>query len=125
MQWIRSAKERLGKCSEPTGDKESLSSKSAQLTVLQSELPEGQEKLEKALSVAAQACQLADPEDKDIIEEEVALLQEELDVYLESLTRTKQLVEAGIVRWTEYEDQYKDAADWLALTETHVQGLIF
>lgn len=50
------------------------------------------------------------------------MLQEELDVYLESLTRTKQLVEAGIVRWTEYEDQYKDAADWLALTETHVQG---
>lgn len=71
VQWIRGAKEKLGKCSEPTGDKEALSSKAAQLTVLHAELPEGQVKLEKALSVAAQACQLADPEDKDIIEEEV------------------------------------------------------
>jgi len=76
VQWIRGAKERLGKCSEPTGDKESLSSKAAQLTVLQSELPDGQAKLEKALSVAAQACQLADSEDKDIIEEEVRMIVE-------------------------------------------------
>lgn len=80
MQWIRGAKERLGKCSEPTGDKESLSSKSAQLTVLQAELPEGQAKLEKALSVAAQAIELADPEDKDIIEEEVNLCQRSVDM---------------------------------------------
>lgn len=63
----------MGKCSDPTGDKENLNSKAAQLTILHSELPEGQQKLEKALSVAAQACQIADDEDKDIIEEEVIL----------------------------------------------------
>lgn len=33
MQWIRAAKEKLSKCSEPTGDKESLSSKVSQLKV--------------------------------------------------------------------------------------------
>lgn len=55
----------------------------------------------------------------------MALLQEELDIHVESLARTRQLVEAGIVRWTEYEDQYKDACDWLAQTETLVQGKIF
>ena len=33
MQWIRAAKEKLGKCSEPTGDKESLSSKAWHLKV--------------------------------------------------------------------------------------------
>jgi hypothetical protein len=33
MQWIRVAKEKLSKCSEPTGDKESLSSKVSQLKV--------------------------------------------------------------------------------------------
>lgn len=114
----------MGKCSDPTGDKENLTNKATQLTVLHSELPEGQAKLEKALAVAAQACQIADSEDKEIIEEEVALLQEELDIYLESLTRIKQLVEAGIVRWNEYEDQYKEACDWLAQTETLVKGKI-
>lgn len=112
----------MGKCSDPTGDKESLVSKATQLTVLNSELPEGQSKLEKALAVAAQACQIADSEDKEIIEEDVALLQEELDIYLESLSRSKRLVEAGIVRWNEYEEQYKEAGVWLAQTEALVQG---
>lgn len=82
VQWIRVAKERLGKCSEPTGDKESLASKISQLKVLQSELPDGQKKLERALERGNAACQIADSEDKEIIEEEVALLQEEYDNYV-------------------------------------------
>lgn len=82
VHWLRASKERLGKCSEPTGDKESLSSKSSQLKVLNSELPEGQKKLENALEQGDIACQIADDEDKDIIEEEVALLQEDYDTYV-------------------------------------------
>lgn len=82
IQWLRVAKERLGKCSEPTGDKESLATKIAQLKVLHNELPEGQQKLERALEQGNLACQIADDEDKEIIEEEVALLQEEYDNYV-------------------------------------------
>ncbi|XP_032455805.1 nesprin-1 isoform X11 [Nasonia vitripennis] len=122
VQWIRVAKERLGKCSEPTGDKESLASKIAQLKVLQSELPEGQKKLEKALEQGNLACQIADDEDKEIIEEEVALLQEEYDNYVDSLNNTKSLLEVAIVKWTEYEDQYSEAAEWLTQTEQLVQS---
>ncbi|XP_059468655.1 muscle-specific protein 300 kDa isoform X2 [Neocloeon triangulifer] len=122
VQWIRAAKERLSKCSEPTGDKDSLSSKVSQLKVLQSEQPEGQKKLEKALEQGEVAYQVADKEDKEVIEEEVALLQEEFDNYVDSLTHTKFLLEEGIVKWTEYEDQYQEATDWLSQTEGHVQG---
>ncbi|XP_008555407.1 muscle-specific protein 300 kDa isoform X6 [Microplitis demolitor] len=121
VQWIRVAKERLGKCSEPTGDKESLSSKITQLKVLQSELPEGQQKLEKALERGNAACQIADAEDKEIIEEDVAMLQEEYDNYVDSLNNTKSLLEVGIVKWTEYEDQYSEATEWLNQTEQLVQ----
>ncbi|XP_046474495.1 muscle-specific protein 300 kDa isoform X6 [Neodiprion pinetum] len=121
IQWIRVAKERLGKCSEPTGDKESLSSKITQLKVLESELPEGQQKLEKALQQGNAACQVADAEDKEIIEEEVALLQEEYDNYVDSLNSTKSLLEIGIVKWTEYEDQFSEASDWLTQTEQLVR----
>ncbi|XP_018395829.1 PREDICTED: nesprin-1 isoform X2 [Cyphomyrmex costatus] len=121
VQWIRAAKERLGKCSEPTGDKESLASKITQLKVLQSELPEGQKKLEKALEQGNAACQIADAEDKEIIEEEVALLQEEYDNYVDSLNNTKSLLEIGIVKWTEYEDQFSEATEWLTQTEQLVQ----
>lgn len=122
IQWIRVAKERLGKCSEPTGDKESLASKITQLKVLQSELPEGQKKLEKALEQGNLACQIADADDKEIIEEEVALLQEEYDNYIDSLNNTKSLLEVGIVKWTEYEDQYSEAVEWLNQTEQLVQS---
>lgn len=122
MQWIRAAKEKLGKCSEPTGDKESLSSKAWHLKVLQSETDEGQAKLQRALEAGDAACQGADEEEREVIEEEVAMLQEELDTYLEQLARTKGLLEAGIVKWTDFEDQHKEASEWLSRTETLVQS---
>ncbi|XP_064211053.1 muscle-specific protein 300 kDa isoform X18 [Tribolium castaneum] len=122
VQWIRLAKERLSKCSEPTGDKESLGSKLSQLKALQNELPEGEKKLETALEQGDKACQYADEEDREIIEEEVGLLQEEFDNYVDSLNSTKNLLEIGIVKWTEYEEQYQEALDWLAQTENLVQS---
>lgn len=82
VQWIRAAKEKLGKCSDATGDKESLSSKISQLKVLESELPIGQAKLQKALEQGEISCGVADDEDKEEIEEEVALMQEEYDTYV-------------------------------------------
>ncbi|CAH3870841.1 unnamed protein product [Pieris brassicae] len=122
VQWIRAAKERLGKCSDATGDKESLSSKISQLKVLESELPEGQAKLQIALEQGEISCGLADEEDREDIEEEVALLQEEFDTYVEQLNSTKSLIEGGIVKWTEYEEHYKEALEWLSKTEKLVQS---
>nr|XP_034172930.1 nesprin-1 isoform X14 [Osmia lignaria] len=122
IQWIRAAKERLGKYSEPTGDKECLANKITQLKVLQSELPEGQKKLQHALEQGNAACQIADEEDKEIIEEKVALLQEEYDSYVDSLNHTKSLLEEGIVLWTVYEDQFSEATEWLTQTEQLVQS---
>lgn len=80
-QWLRNAKERLSKCSEPTGDKEILSGKMSQLTILESELDEGQQKLDKTLEQGEIACKHSAPEDKEIIEEAMAFLQEEFDNY--------------------------------------------
>lgn len=78
-QWLRNAKERLSKCAEPTGDKEILSSKIAQLTILENEIEEGQKKLDTTLECGEIACQHSEPEDKELIEEAVAFLQEEFD----------------------------------------------
>lgn len=66
--------------------------------MLQSELPVGEEKLQKALQQGEVTCAVAEPEDKEVIEEEVAILQEEFDNYTESLQRTKSLLEVGIVK---------------------------
>lgn len=40
----------------------------------------------------------------------------------EQLNNAKQLIEEGIVKWTEYDDQYKEAADWLNKMEGLVQS---
>lgn len=42
--------------------------------------------------------------------------------YSEQLNNTKALIEGGIVKWTEYEEQYKEALDWLSKTEKLVQS---
>uniref|UniRef100_A0A8D8Q2T6 Nesprin-1 n=1 Tax=Cacopsylla melanoneura TaxID=428564 RepID=A0A8D8Q2T6_9HEMI len=121
--WLRDAKEKLGKCSEPTGDKESLSSKSSLLKVLFNELKDGQEKLEKALKQGEVAVRVAVEEsDKEVIEEEVAVLQDEYDNYADALNRTKKNLEVGIVKWTEFEENYKEAEQWLSQTDAQVQS---
>lgn len=81
-QWLRDAKERLSKCSEPTGDKESLSSKLNQLKILDNEMPEGQKKLEKTLEFGEIAITHSEPDDKLLIEEASAFLQDEFDSYV-------------------------------------------
>lgn len=76
MHWLRAAKEMVNKLSEPTGDRESLSSKVTQVTKLITEKTQGQQKLEEALSKAEAACKASDEEDREIVEEEAAFLQE-------------------------------------------------
>lgn len=40
----------------------------------------------------------------------------------ETLKGSKNLLEIGIVKWTEYEDQYSEALEWLTKTESLVQS---
>lgn len=80
-QWLRNSKESLSKCSEPVGDKETLANKVSQLTVLQSDVPVGKQKLDVALEQGQIACKTAEPEDTDLIEEELGIMQEEFDLY--------------------------------------------
>lgn len=81
-QWLRNAKERLSKCAEPTGDKETLSSKLAQITILENEITQGRSKLEKIFEQAEIACRVSEPDDKEIIDEAMTFLQEEFDNYV-------------------------------------------
>lgn len=122
VQWIRLSKEKLGKCAEPMGDKESLGSKLSQVKILHNEIPIGQKKLENALEEGDKACQVADDVDKEIIEEEVGLLQDDFDSYIEQLGNIKNLLETGIVKWTEYEEQFQDSLQWLSQQEKNVQS---
>lgn len=81
-QWLRSAKERLIKCVEPTGDKETLCSKLSQITVLENEIPDGKSKLDKIFEQGEVAGEISEPDDKEIIEEAMAFLQEEFENYV-------------------------------------------
>ncbi len=122
MNWLKQAKERLAKCSEPTGDKESLQAKLTQLRVLQSEQADGEKKLEEALRTAADACTIALSDDKDIVEEEVAFLQDEYDQFNEEMAKVKGILENGVSRWTDYQELHQEAIDYLNRTQETVQS---
>ncbi|XP_062549338.1 muscle-specific protein 300 kDa isoform X2 [Armigeres subalbatus] len=119
--WIRNAKENINKCTDYKGDKDSLISKMTQLKILENDAPVGQKKLEKALQQAEIACQIVDSGECEAIEKEVALLQEEFDNYCLALKKIGTALENGIVRWTEYDDQYKIAQKWLDNIEGEIQ----
>ena len=122
MTWLKVSQEKLDKCSEATGDKESLASKSSQLKVLTVEKKFGEERLERALRAAAEACKFAWEDDQVIIEEEVAYLQDEYDQYCEDLVRCKSILEGGIVKWTDYQELYQEALEWIDKTEVAVKS---
>lgn len=119
-QWIRNAKEQINKCCEPTGDKEILISKMTQLKTLENDIPNGQEKLQKALEQADIACRNAD--DREQIEEEVAMLQGEFDNYVDVAKHSKKSLELGIAKWTEFVDKQEEALKWLNDKELLIQS---
>lgn len=121
-QWIRNVKEDINKCSESTGDKESLISKLAQLKALESDIPNGQEKLQKALGQANIAIRDAIDEDREQIEEEVALVQGEFDNYVDVVKHSKKKIELGITKWTEFNHKQEEAFKWLNEKEGIVQS---
>merc|ERR1712098_645334 len=122
MTWLKISQDKLDKCSEPTGDRETLAGKASQLKILESERVKGEKRLEAALTAAADACKMALEDDQLIIEEEVAFLQDEFDQYNGDLTRCKGLLEGGIVKWKDYQEMYQESLDWLEKTEKFVQG---
>ena len=122
MNWLRCAKDKLARCSEPTGDKDSLAGKIAQLKVLEGETDDGEKKLEDALRTAAEACAVALDADREIVEEEVALLQDEYDQYSEQMAKVKGTLEGSIVQWTDYQEMYQEALEYLGRTEEAVKN---
>ena len=122
MNWLRCAKDKLARCSEPTGDKDSLAGKVAQLKVLEGETDDGERRLEDALRTAAEAVAIALDADREIVEEEVAFLQDEYDQYSEQMAKVKATLEGGIVQWTDYQEMYQEALEYLGRTEEAVKG---
>lgn len=121
-QWIRNAKEEINKCSEPSGDKETLISKLTQLKALENDIPNGQDKLQRALEQANIAIRGASKEDRDQIEEEVGLMQGEFDNYVDVAKHSKKKIELGITKWTEFDKKQEEAFKWLNEKEGTVQS---
>jgi nesprin-1 len=64
MQWLKTAKEKLEKCSERVDEKDFLSEKLTHLKILEAEVDEGKGKLDYALQMAIDACSLALDDDR-------------------------------------------------------------
>ncbi len=79
--WIRNAKERLTKISDPVGDSTEITTKLVQLKILHSEVPEGQLKLDAALDKGRETCNVVDEDDCEVIERDLAQSAEEFDNY--------------------------------------------
>lgn len=59
-----------------------LGGKLSQIIVLENEIPQGKIKLEKIFEQGEIACKNSEPDDKEIIEEAMAFLQDEFDNYV-------------------------------------------
>ncbi|XP_043244080.1 nesprin-1-like [Amphibalanus amphitrite] len=122
ITWLQTARERRAKCAEPTGHRDALASRMTALKLLEADVSEGQSLLDSALELAKAALQVAeDEDDREVIEEQVAKLQAQMDDYRESVAATRELLESGVVKWTKYEERLKQCQAWISDKESEVQ----
>jgi nesprin-1 len=79
---FQNSRDVVNKYAEPSGDKEKLVYKLTHVQKAENDIENGQKKLENALKQGELACRKIDTEEKEMIEQEVAILQEEFDNYV-------------------------------------------
>ncbi|XP_054713817.1 LOW QUALITY PROTEIN: muscle-specific protein 300 kDa-like [Uloborus diversus] len=121
-KWLSASREKLSKCATPSGDRDVLREKTSKIKVLQSELDEGLEKLRHAARFGEIAKASVVEEEKTMIDEELARMQEEYDVLKESVAEIKISLDVGLVKWNEYDEQFEKCSQWLIEMEPLVQS---
>ncbi|GAB6020485.1 hypothetical protein CHUAL_003173 [Chamberlinius hualienensis] len=125
QQWLKLAKEKLGKCVEACGDKDILASKLTQIDVLKKEADEvGEVKLATVLSLGTAIVGIDESEDADSIEDEFISLKAEFEEYKKSLESTKLILEKAMSNWNDYNEHLSKCSQWLEETEQSVQGYL-
>ena len=107
MAWLKSINDKLDKIGslDAASQSDDHSSKLTSLKIIESDNDvTGGEKLAYALKKAGEACGIALEDDKYIVEEEVAFLQDEYDKFNEKLVKTKTSLERSIVQWKDYRE---------------------
>ncbi|CAG0880678.1 unnamed protein product [Cyprideis torosa] len=123
LTWLRTVREALTKCSDLVGDKGSLSTKLTQIQVLEAQTSEGQKKLDDALKLFRESVSATEvEEDKEVMEQEVAILQDEFDSFVSDLEKVKNSLERGVANWSEFDEKYQECSDWLVKAEEEMHS---
>ncbi|XP_013784499.1 nesprin-1-like, partial [Limulus polyphemus] len=124
-RWLNTAKEKLSKCAQPSGDKEVLKGKTSKIKVLQAEQDEGLQKLNHALELSEQTKQqLEEQAEKDVIDMDVKRIEEEYKQFKANVDEMKSSIDVGMVKWNEYEEQFKKCSKWVEETEPLLQSFL-
>ncbi|KFM65651.1 Nesprin-1, partial [Stegodyphus mimosarum] len=122
-KWLSQSREKLSKCAMPSGDRDVLRDKTNKIKILQSELEEGLEKLRQAARYGEIAkANVEDEEEKLMIDDELARLQEEYENLKENVSEIKISLDVGVVKWNEYDEQYSKCSQWLSEMEPLVNS---
>ncbi|CAN8009134.1 unnamed protein product, partial [Ixodes pacificus] len=121
--WLEQAQEKLNKCAEPSGDRAELKSKHGILKVLEAEQEEGQKRLQLVLALAETARGfLEDSQEREHVDEEAGRLVSAVEDFESRMSQVKSLLDVGLVKWDEYEEQFQRCQDWLNKHEPQVRS---
>ncbi|XP_037575539.2 muscle-specific protein 300 kDa-like [Dermacentor silvarum] len=121
--WLEQAQEKLNKCAEPSGDRNELRSKHGTLKVLEAEQEEGQKRLQLMLALAETARGFMEDEaEQQHVDQEAGLLVKAVEEFEERMAQVKSALDVGLVKWDEYEEQFRRCQDWLNQYEPQVRS---
>ncbi|KAL1429843.1 hypothetical protein MTO96_015704 [Rhipicephalus appendiculatus] len=121
--WLEQAQEKLNKCAEPSGDRNELRSKHGTLKVLEAEQEEGQKRLQLMLALAETARGFMEDEvEQQHVDQEAGQLVKAVAEFEERMAQVKTALDVGLVKWDEYEEQFRRCQDWLNQHEPQVRS---
>ncbi|XP_049267233.1 muscle-specific protein 300 kDa, partial [Rhipicephalus sanguineus] len=121
--WLEQAQEKLNKCAEPSGDRNELRSKHGMLKVLEAEQEEGQKRLQLMLALAETARGFMEDEvEQQHVDQEAGQLVKAMEEFEKRMAQVKSALDVGLVKWDEYEEQFRRCQDWLNQHEPQVRS---
>ncbi|CAH1803094.1 unnamed protein product, partial [Owenia fusiformis] len=124
LVWVTKAQQKLQPCTSTTGDKEQIQTRLDTVKDIAKEQQIGHAKFNSAVEKGELLYPHTAQEGRDIIRQELRDLRESWEQFSDSLNECEHRLEASVVQWSSYDDNYRQLLQWMADTETSVASTL-
>ncbi|XP_064624000.1 muscle-specific protein 300 kDa-like isoform X3 [Lineus longissimus] len=111
--WLKTAKDRLNTCKDPTGDREAIQAKLDAVKDMVHNKEVGMAKFNSTIEGGEKLYPTTAADGREIIRQELRNLRDTWETFADDLNETQRDIETQLMQWTSYDDSFDMLAKWL------------